>query len=202
MSLPRTHGSGLHFHFIVKLCLIYAGSQESIQHFCPAPSTWKSQFCFCSKLLVWPQELIKLPFCHLKAGQIFEPWFLPVWQATLPHWFLLLTGFYCVSEALTLTFWEDETLLNQTVHWHLAGSLPWWSKRGHTLVTKEVKNHCLQNPGQFPRNVSGFSNRDTGHQSNAAGSNVLLCWHRLTDSQTWVHRVSPENKGGLSYIPL
>jgi hypothetical protein len=63
----------------------------------------------------------------------------------------------------------------QVVLWHLVGS------SSNSPVTREVTNYHLRNPGnEPPRNVAGLSSWVMGHWGRLAGSNVLLCQHRLS----------------------
>jgi hypothetical protein len=94
-------------------------SNISVLH--PVPRSHSFTF---TQLLKWPREVIKLPFCHLEAGLIFKPGFLPIWQAPLPSLVL-------VPHWVALCVWGPHPYLpggwvsppDQTVHWCLAGSL-------------------------------------------------------------------------------
>jgi hypothetical protein len=73
--------------------------------------------------------------------------------------------------------------------------------RGCTPVTREVTNHHLLHSGnQSPRNVAVISSWDIGHWGSLAGSNILLCQHKL--SRLMFKGLSPENKEVSPYIPL
>jgi hypothetical protein len=66
-------------------------------------------------------------------------------------------GFHCSSEGFTLTHWENECLLRIKLSVDT-----WWDLLpvvwGCILVTREVTNHHVHNPGsESPRNVTGIS---------------------------------------------
>jgi hypothetical protein len=155
---------GTHTHFIAKLHLIHTHSHAGIQHLHSIPIAPVSYFHFHSKLHEWPQEVIKLSFCHLGAGLILEPGFLPVWLAVLPSWFLCLTRFSCASWVPHPNLpGRRDPPLDQAVHWHLVGSLLLVVQGTHPSNKGGKKAMSLQSQQWAPRNVMENSNRDTGH---------------------------------------
>jgi hypothetical protein len=164
MSSPCTCGSRLCTHFVTKLYLIHTCSHAGIQHFLRAPSTEESRFYFYSKLLGRPWELIKLPFCHLWAGLIFEPGFLPVQQVALPS---LVPAPHQVPLCIQSPHpnkprGRTSPPPDQTVHWCLVGShLP--AVQGmHSGNKGGEKPPSPKSQTGTPRNVVGFWNRDMG----------------------------------------
>jgi hypothetical protein len=138
-------------------------------------------------------EMISLPFCLLR-----QAW---IWIQVLT----CLTGgaplpsLVPVPHEVPLCIWGPHPgslggwvpSLDHAVYWCLVGFSQWSGEC--TLVTREVTNHHFHNPSKRTlRNVAGISRWDTGHWGSLAGSNILLCWHRL----------SLKDKEVSPYIPL
>jgi hypothetical protein len=66
-------------------------------------------------------EVIRLPFCHLGAGLIFESGFLSVWWAALVP--VPIQVLFCTQGPHPNLLGRWVPLLDQTIHWYLAGSL-------------------------------------------------------------------------------
>jgi hypothetical protein len=99
--------------------------------------------------------------------------------------------FHCVTEALTLTRWEGESLLRikPPIGRHLAGSL-FPAVWGAHPVTREVKKkNGLWVPNEPPE-MLWDSWTERGHWGSSTGNNILLCRHRLSGllSKDWASR--------------
>jgi hypothetical protein len=123
----------------------------------------------------------------------FEPRFLPVWWAVLPspHWFLHLTGFSCASETLTLTCWEDEFLSGSSCPLVPGGISSWHSGGMHPGDRGGDNSPSPQSQITSPQEMLWeFASWDMGLLKQLAGSNILLCQHRLSGlmSKGWAPR--------------
>jgi hypothetical protein len=163
---------------------------NTAQYLCPTP--WETRFHPKRRLLGC------LTGCWLDSLSAswgrpeFEPGFLPVWWAPLPslvpvpHQVLLCVWVPHPDSPGGWVFPPD-----QAVCWHLINR-PFSRRSGGCIpATREVKNHHLCNPGSKPpRNVTGILIWDMGPWDNSAGSNILLCWHRLSRlmSKGWEQR--------------
>jgi hypothetical protein len=99
---------------------------------------------------------------------------------------------HCVPEAFTTTG-EWVPPRDQTVPWHLVGSLlpaVWGMHPGNKGGDKSLSPQSWQWASKKCCRISSW---DTGHWGSLAGSNISLCWHRLSRllSKGW----APRTKG-------
>jgi hypothetical protein len=193
MSLPQTTGSGLHTQFVAKLSLVHTCSHAGLHHFHPASRS--HGFAFSQSYSSDPRSWSSSPSATLGASLIFEPKFLPVWQMALPS---LVPAPHQVpsyvrgphsnlpvdKSLLSIGAWQDH--FSQQSRGHLS------NKGGEKPPSPKFWTRA-------PKNVARISNRDMGHQGRSAGSDILLCQHRLSRLESKVS--APRTKGSHLIFP-
>jgi hypothetical protein len=140
-------------------------------------------------------EVIRLPFCLPKADLLFQPEFLPVWQAELPIGSWAFLGSF-VQLRLALQYARRGKSLCWTSRLVSGGSLSrWaWEAKSHN---KEVKTLYSPNSRGAAINVRGISNRDAGHQGFLVSNIYSLAGSSSADSHP---KAEPQEQRGSHLI--
>jgi hypothetical protein len=135
--------------------------------------------------------MIRLPFCLLKTGLLFEPRFLLVWWAGLLNVSWAFSWFLCATKICSLVRRERRVPpLDQQVCWHLG--MP------SSSVTRRQKHHFWI-PDKPPE-MLGESRTQT--QDTKAFQEAIFISVPALAQQIHIQRLSPKNKGVSPYIPL